>query len=112
MTFTSICRLYETFFYLMLVMDYPCYDVGVLLTMAPHPLLRNSVNNCSIFYEIRMSGKGRGDRKYLGSVAPLSGLQSDYVERALQSADAQHINYDPATPIVSTDPRTVVSNAY
>jgi hypothetical protein len=58
-----------------------------------------------------MSGKGRGDRKYVGSVGSLPGVQSDYVERALQSGDAQFINYDSATPIASTDPRTVVSNA-
>jgi len=59
-----------------------------------------------------MTGKGRGDRKYVGSVGSLPGVQSDYVERALQSGDGQFINYDPANPIASTDPRTVVSNPY
>ena len=48
----------------------------------------------------------------MGSVGSLTGVQSDYVERALQSGDGQFISYDPATPIASTDPRTVVSNAY
>jgi hypothetical protein len=58
-----------------------------------------------------MSGKGRRDRKYVGSVASLSGVQSDYVDRALQSGDAQLLSYDPAVPIASPDPRTVVSYA-
>lgn len=56
-----------------------------------------------------MSGKGRRDRKYVGSVASLSGVQSDYVDRALQPGDAQLLSYDPAVPIASPDPRTVVS---
>ncbi|PNF20460.1 hypothetical protein B7P43_G07704 [Cryptotermes secundus] len=54
-----------------------------------------------------MSGKGRRERKYVGSVASLSGVQSDYVDRALQPGDAQLLSYDPAVPIASPDPRTV-----
>jgi hypothetical protein len=59
-----------------------------------------------------MSSKGRRDRKYVGSVASLSGVQSDYVDRALQPGDAQLLSYDPAVPIASPDPRTVVSYVF
>jgi hypothetical protein len=59
-----------------------------------------------------MSGKGRRDRKYVGSVASLSAVQSDYVDRAVQPGDAQLLSYDPAVPIASPDPRTVVSYAF
>jgi hypothetical protein len=45
----------------------------------------------------------------VGSVASLSGVQSDYVDGSLQPGDAQLLSYDPAVPIASPDPRTVVS---
>jgi hypothetical protein len=58
-----------------------------------------------------MSGKGRRERKYVGSVASLSGVHSDYVDGTLQPGDAQLLSYDSAVPIASPDPRTVVSYA-
>jgi len=56
-----------------------------------------------------MSGKGRRDRKYVGSVASVSGAQSDYVDRALHLGNIQLLTYDAAGPLASPDPRTVVS---
>jgi hypothetical protein len=59
-----------------------------------------------------MSGKARRDRKYVGSVASLSGVQPDYVDGTLQPGDAQLLSYEPVVPTASPDPRTVVSFAF
>ncbi|KAJ4434079.1 hypothetical protein ANN_16398 [Periplaneta americana] len=50
----------------------------------------------------KTGGKGRRDRKFVGSTASLSGIHSDYVDRTLQAmADT------PVLPLPSPDPRTM-----
>ncbi|XP_066991622.2 proto-oncogene tyrosine-protein kinase receptor Ret [Anabrus simplex] len=55
-----------------------------------------------IFWRYRLAGKGRRDRKFMGSVASLSVVQSDYVDRTLQTTDVQGLT----SPRASPDPRT------
>ncbi|XP_069700695.1 proto-oncogene tyrosine-protein kinase receptor Ret isoform X2 [Periplaneta americana] len=65
-------------------------------------ILLSTVVGSFICWKYRTGGKGRRDRKFVGSTASLSGIHSDYVDRTLQAmADT------PVLPLPSPDPRTM-----